>query len=78
VVIFEGWCVGFRAWDDEVLRQKWEEAVRLKEQGGYNGRLGYVKFEDVKAVNDALRDYDAITEYVPILRSDENQADHYV
>ncbi|GES59984.1 uridine/cytidine kinase [Aspergillus terreus] len=67
VVIFEGWCVGFRAWDDEVLRQKWEEAVRLKEQGGYNGRLGYVKFEDVKAVNDALRDYDAITEYVPIL-----------
>lgn len=63
VVIFEGWCVGFRAWDDKTLREKWEAAVRLKEQDSkYNGRLAHVKFEDVKAVNDALRKYDNLTE----------------
>ena len=61
VVIFEGWCVGFRAWDDNTLRTKWEAAVRQKESGDYNGRLGHVQFEDVKAVNDALRQYDVLT-----------------
>lgn len=66
VVIFEGWCVGFRALDEDVLREKWEAAVRQKDQGGYNGRLGYVKFEDVKAVNDALRKYDVLTEFVSL------------
>jgi D-glycerate 3-kinase len=64
VVIFEGWCVGFRAWDDQTLRAKWEAAVRQKESGDYSGRLGHVKFEDVKAVNDALRRYDALTKWV--------------
>lgn len=67
VVIFEGWCVGFRAWDEEVLRGKWEDAVRLREaatagQGEYKGRLGYVGLEDVRTVNEALRGYDVITE----------------
>lgn len=66
VVIFEGWCVGFRAWDDETLRRKWEAAVQWKEKGGYNGRLGRVRFEDVKAVNDALRGYDVLTELVAL------------
>ncbi|KAK9859943.1 hypothetical protein MYU51_010059 [Penicillium brevicompactum] len=61
VVIFEGWCVGFRAWDDHTLRAKWEAAVRQKESGDYHGRLGHVQFEDVKAVNDALRHYDVLT-----------------
>ncbi|KAJ5338736.1 hypothetical protein N7541_010700 [Penicillium brevicompactum] len=61
VVIFEGWCVGFRAWDDHTLRAKWEAAVRQKESGDYHGRLGHVQFEDVKAVNDALRQYDVLT-----------------
>jgi D-glycerate 3-kinase len=50
-----------------VLREKWEAAVRQKDQGGYNGRLGHVKFEDVKAVNDALRKYDVLTEFVSLL-----------
>ncbi|CAG8006267.1 unnamed protein product [Penicillium salamii] len=61
VVIFEGWCVGFRAWDDQTLRAKWEAAVKQKESGDYNGRLGHVQYEDVKAVNDALRQYDVLT-----------------
>lgn len=62
-VIFEGWCVGFRPLDDEILRQKWEDAVRQKEDttSKYEGRLGYVKLEDVKAINDALREYDVLT-----------------
>ena len=67
VVIFEGWCVGFRAWDDQTLRAKWEAAVRQKENGEYDGRLGHVNFEDVKAVNDALRRYDVLTEWVSSL-----------
>ncbi|EKV15913.1 putative kinase [Penicillium digitatum] len=67
VVIFEGWCVGFRAWDDETLRAKWETAVRQKENDEYDGRLGHVKFEDVKAVNDALRRYDVLTDKLDAL-----------
>ncbi|KAF3386513.1 putative kinase mug58 [Penicillium rolfsii] len=67
VVIFEGWCVGFRAWDDQTLRAKWEDAVRQKESGDYQGRLGHVQFEDVKTVNDALRQYDALTDKLDAL-----------
>ncbi|KAI2703632.1 hypothetical protein CBS147332_7618 [Penicillium roqueforti] len=67
VVIFEGWCVGFRAWDDQTLRAKWEAAVRQKDNGEYDGRLGYVKFEDVKAVNDALKRYDVLTDKLDAL-----------
>lgn len=62
-VIFEGWCVGFRPLDDGTLKRKWEDAVRQKEDPTikYEGRLGYVKLEDVKAINDALREYDVLT-----------------
>ncbi|KAF9888874.1 hypothetical protein FE257_008243 [Aspergillus nanangensis] len=79
VVIFEGWSVGFRAWDDEILRQKWEAAVHQKDQdASYNGRLGYVKFEDVKAVNDALKGYDAITDRLDALIHIDAQDNHFV
>lgn len=64
VVIFEGWCVGFRAWDEKTLHAKWEAAARQKESGEYQGRLGHVKFEDVQTVNEALKKYDALTEWV--------------
>lgn len=64
VVIFEGWCVGFRPLDDDELKRKWEDAVqqREKDEKNYDGRLGYVKLEDVQAINDALRRYDKLTE----------------
>lgn len=63
VIIFEGWCVGFRALSREQLREKWEKAVQEKESGkGYGGRLGFMKFEDVEAVNEALKGYDSLTE----------------
>jgi D-glycerate 3-kinase len=64
LVIFEGWCVGFRSRPEEEVREVWEEAVRKKESehSQYNGRLGHVKLEDVMAVNEALKGYDAFTE----------------
>lgn len=74
VVVFEGWCVGFRAWDDHTLRAKWEAAVRAKnEDPAYKGRLGHVRLEDVQAVNDALRGYDTLTEYVLLALSIERE-----
>lgn len=70
VVIFEGWCVGFRAWDEKTLHAKWEAAVQQKNSGDYQGRLGLVKFEDVQTVNSALKQYDALTEYVSLVEPD--------
>ncbi|KAJ9351234.1 hypothetical protein DTO027B9_6467 [Paecilomyces variotii] len=67
LVIFEGWRVGFRPWDDVTLKEKWEAAVRQKDTGNYDGRLGYVKFEDVKTVNDALKRYDVLTDQLDAL-----------
>lgn len=64
VVIFEGWCVGFRARPEAEIRLAWEEAVRTREADSenYHGRLAYVKLEDLLTVNDALKAYDAFTE----------------
>ena len=64
VVIFEGWCVGFRARPEAEIRSAWEDAVRRRQTDGenYTGRLGYVKLEDVLAINEALKGYDAFTE----------------
>ncbi|EPS30724.1 hypothetical protein POX_b02273 [Penicillium oxalicum] len=67
VIIFEGWCVGFRACDTQTLRAKWESAVRQKESGNYQGRLGHMKFEDIQTVNEALRRYDVLTDKLDAL-----------
>jgi D-glycerate 3-kinase len=66
VVIFEGWCVGFRSRPEHEVRTLWEDAVRRgkEEDGIYEGRLGYVSLEDVMVVNQALREYDVFTESV--------------
>ena len=63
-VIFEGWCVGFRPLDDDSLKKKWEEAVLQRRGGQYDGQLAYVKLEDAKIINDALRNYNGLIEYV--------------
>ncbi|KAL4997502.1 P-loop containing nucleoside triphosphate hydrolase protein [Aspergillus recurvatus] len=79
VLIFEGWSVGFRAWDDDVLRQKWEDAVKRKEQDReYKGRLGYVEFADVRKVNEALRGYDVLTDQLDALIHIDAQDNHFV
>ncbi|KAF3480811.1 uncharacterized protein GIQ15_06158 [Arthroderma uncinatum] len=61
VVIFEGWCVGFRARPDAEIRADWEDAVRRESDGDYDGQLGHVKLEDIMAINNALSKYDAFT-----------------
>ena len=62
VVIFEGWCVGFRPLPQDDMRSLWESAVRRsKEQSDYNGRLGFVKWEDIVVINEALRNYNTLT-----------------
>lgn len=63
MVIFEGWCVGFRALKAECLQRSWHEAMINRAGGGYIGRLGWNRFEDIDFVNNALKGYDAITKY---------------
>ncbi|EME44185.1 hypothetical protein DOTSEDRAFT_172266 [Dothistroma septosporum NZE10] len=64
VVIFEGWCVGFRALGDEEVEKKWREAKAEAEKGSstYPGRLGKLELEDVLLVNSKLRAYHALTD----------------
>lgn len=63
VVIFEGWCVGFRSLPDLEVERKWKAAKVEAEASGseYQGRLGRVKLNDVMLINSKLRDYDALT-----------------
>ena len=63
VVIFEGWCVGFRALSDEEVERKWKAAAQEFEARGeaYEGRLGKLQLESVLFVNNKLREYDAMT-----------------
>jgi D-glycerate 3-kinase len=61
IVIFEGWCVGFRALGSEELRRKWEDARESKE-----GALWKHPLEDLEFINNKLRDYDTLTEYASI------------
>ena len=67
VVIFEGWCLGFRALPREKLVRKWEGAVRQREKGNYTGRLGWNRLEDVDFLNEALRQYDQLTDQLDAL-----------
>jgi len=64
VVIFEGWCVGFRALSDAEAEQKWKAAkAEYESKGdGYQGRLGKLELESALFVNGKLRDYDALTD----------------
>jgi D-glycerate 3-kinase len=63
VVIFEGWCVGFRALSDEEVERKWKAAVQEFENQGdaYEGRLGKLQLESALFVNNKLREYDEMT-----------------
>ena len=61
VVLFEGWCVGFRALKDEELVNIWQSAFQQRNDKNYRGRLGHSKFYDIQYINDALRSYDQIT-----------------
>lgn len=63
VIIFEGWCVGFRALSDAEVERKWQAAKSdFDNESGYNGQLGKLKLEDALFVNSKLREYDALTD----------------
>lgn len=64
VVIFEGWCVGFRALSDTDLVKKWKSAKHDLEKDGraYKGQLGKQTLESVSFVNDNLKQYDDLTD----------------
>ncbi|PGH15045.1 hypothetical protein AJ80_05670 [Polytolypa hystricis UAMH7299] len=84
VVIFEGWCVGFRARSEDDVREAWEDAVRKRDEagdnkeGGYKGRLGYVRCEDVRDINEALRAYDEFTDQLDAFIHIDAEDTHYV
>jgi D-glycerate 3-kinase len=59
VVLFEGWCVGFRALDEEELRDACARGVVVKQH----------RMQDLVAMNEALKEYDALTEYVSLFFS---------
>lgn len=61
IVLFEGWCVGFRPLTAQELEQKHNDAVKRADGTDYAGRLGYVKLEHVQTINEALQDYDEFT-----------------
>ena len=64
VIVFEGWCVGFRALGDAEVEEKWRAAKEDFDKNGdhYKGQLGKQKLESVLFVNDNLRKYDALTD----------------
>lgn len=64
VVMFEGWCLGFRHRPEAEVRKEWENAVRARTDpnSAYDGRLGYANWDDVRDINEALKQYDAFTE----------------
>ena len=62
VVIFEGWCVGFRALGEKDVQIKWEQAKAQMRSTGYNGRLGHNRLEDLVFIDKALAQYDVLTE----------------
>ena len=64
VVIFEGWCVGFRALSDDDAEKQWRAAKSEFETKGdeYQGRLGRLQLESVMFVNEKLREYDSLTD----------------
>jgi D-glycerate 3-kinase len=64
VVVFEGWCVGFRAISDNELQTQWEKAkARRLETHSISGHLvpkstlASHKLEHLKVMNENLRTY---------------------
>lgn len=64
VIIFEGWCVGFRALSDADVEKKWKAAKDGYQQKGdaYQGQLGRQTLESALFINSKLREYDALTD----------------
>ncbi|KAK5075364.1 hypothetical protein LTS08_001569 [Lithohypha guttulata] len=63
IVLFEGWCVGFRPISDEAVKQKHEAASKLAQEpdSNYKGRLGHNALQNLSTINNSLKQYDEIT-----------------
>ncbi|KAG8531600.1 uncharacterized protein KY384_003230 [Bacidia gigantensis] len=64
IVILEGWCVGFRALSDKEVLRRWQEATSEKVEGTYVGRLASNTFDNISFVNQALKQYDDLTDHM--------------
>nr|POE87789.1 putative kinase mug58 [Quercus suber] len=66
VVVFEGWCVGFRPLSDGELERKWKGAQQeyKDRREGYHGQLGLLNMEDVRFVNQELSNDAEETQFV--------------
>jgi D-glycerate 3-kinase len=64
VVIFEGWCVGFRSLSPKIVEEKWNQSREegSKVAGQVESRLAQQTLENVQFINDALQQYDELTE----------------
>lgn len=62
-MIFEGWSVGFRPLEPAQLETLHSQAKTQFEKSPdtYKGRLGHNTRSSVEDINEALRDYDALT-----------------
>lgn len=63
VVLFEGWCVGFRPLPDDQIVSLHDRAVAAAQadSSNYHGRLALNSVQSVNAINTALKSYDEIT-----------------
>ncbi|KAI9732566.1 MAG: hypothetical protein M1834_003902 [Cirrosporium novae-zelandiae] len=78
VVIFEGWCVGFRPLQQDVIEAKWLAAKEARENGIYIGQLGYNRLQDIIAINQALKGYNVLTDQLDALIHIDAEDPQYV
>lgn len=66
VIIFEGWCVGFRALPMDKMKAKWALARHEyeKHDDTYKGQLGKHELESLTFINSKLKDYDSLTNFL--------------
>ncbi|WQF83406.1 Putative P-loop containing nucleoside triphosphate hydrolase [Colletotrichum destructivum] len=69
VVIFEGWCVGFRALPDPEVEAKWK---------GHSRTLQQHKLEHLLLVNERLKDYDTMTDLLDVFIHIDAEDTQYV
>ncbi|GJC96995.1 D-glycerate 3-kinase [Colletotrichum higginsianum] len=69
VVIFEGWCVGFRALPDPEVEAKWK---------GHSRTLQQHKLEHLLLVNERLKEYDTMTDLLDVFIHIDAEDTQYV
>jgi D-glycerate 3-kinase len=64
VVLFEGWCVGYRPLTPTALEQKWQAALdeAKRNDGTYTGQLAHNTLSSLTTINNALHSYDQLTD----------------